>query len=136
MTAQGGARRKRGNEWESRVLAERPYVVALEEHFQDPELGALYGPLDANAAAHARERLESFGGTRLKEMDAAGIDFHVISRSAPSARKLDVESAARMAPLVNDRLHAAIGAHPTRFGGFATIATPDPKAAARSWSVR
>jgi predicted TIM-barrel fold metal-dependent hydrolase len=67
---------------------------------------------------------------------AAGIDFHVISRSAPSARKLDVESAARMAPLVNDRLHAAIGAHPTRFGGFATIATPDPKAAARSWSVR
>jgi 2,3-dihydroxybenzoate decarboxylase len=111
-------------------MAERPYVVALEEHFQDPELGALYGPLDANAAAHVRERLESFGGTRLTEMDAAGIDFQVISHSAPSVQKLDVESAVRMAPLVNDRLHAAIGAHPTRFGGFATIATPDPKAAA------
>jgi 2,3-dihydroxybenzoate decarboxylase len=111
-------------------MAERPYVIALEEHFQDPELGALYAPLDANAAAHVRERLESFGDTRLKEMDAAGIDFQVISHSAPSVQKLDVESAVRMAPLVNDRLHAAIGLHPTRFGGFATIATPDPKAAA------
>ena len=108
----------------------RPYVIALEEHFQDPELGALYGPLDANAAAHVRERLESFGGTRLKEMDEAGIDFQVISHSAPSVQKLDAASAVRMAPIVNDRLHAAIGAHPTRFGGFATIPTADPKAAA------
>jgi 2,3-dihydroxybenzoate decarboxylase len=111
-------------------MAERPYVIALEEHFQVPELGALYGPLDANAAAHVRERLESFGGVRLKEMDEAGIDFQVISHSAPSVQKLDAESAVRMAPIVNDRLHAAIGAHPSRFGGFATIATPDPKAAA------
>jgi predicted TIM-barrel fold metal-dependent hydrolase len=111
-------------------MAERPYVIALEEHFQDPELGALYGPLDANSAAHMRERLESFGGTRLKDMDEAGIDFQVISHSAPSVQKLDVDSAVRMAPIVNDRLHAAIGAHPTRFAGFATIATPDPKAAA------
>ena len=111
-------------------MAERPYVIALEEHFQDPELGALYGPLDANAAAHMRERLESFGGTRLKDMDDAGIDFQIISHSAPSVQKVDAETAFRMAPIVNDRLHAAIGAHPTRFGGFATIPTPDPKAAA------
>jgi 2,3-dihydroxybenzoate decarboxylase len=63
-------------------------------------------------------------------MDEAGIDFQVISHSAPSVQKLDAESAVRMAPIVNDRLHAAIGAHPTRFGGFATIPTADPKAAA------
>src|SRR5271170_8033042 len=111
-------------------MAGKPYVIALEEHFQDPELGALYAPLDANAAAHMRERLESFGGTRLKEMDEAGIDFQVISHSAPSVQKLDAETAVRMAPIVNDRLHTAIGAHPTRFAGFATIPTPDPKAAA------
>ena len=111
-------------------MAERPYVIALEEHFQDPELGALYGPLDANAAAHVRERLESFGGARLMDMDEAGVDFQVISHSAPSVQKLDAETAVRMAPLVNDRLHTAIGAYPTRFAGFATIATPDPKAAA------
>ena len=112
-------------------MPNRPYVVALEEHFQDPDLGALYGPRDANAAAHVVERLESFGGTRLKDMDEAGIDFQVISHSAPSVQKIaDAETAIRMARLVNDRLHTAIGAHPTRFGGFATIATPDPKAAA------
>jgi predicted TIM-barrel fold metal-dependent hydrolase len=103
-------------------MPERPYVIALEEHFQDPELGALYGPLDANAAAHVRERLESFGGARLKDMDEAGIDFQVISHSAPSVQKLDAESAIRM--------DTAIGAYPTRFAGFATIATQDPKAAA------
>ena len=111
-------------------MSERPYVVALEEHFQDPELGDLYGPLDRNAAAHVRERLESFGGARLKDMDEAGIDFQIISHSAPSVQKLDRDTAVRLAPLVNDRLHTAIGAHPTRFGGFATIATQDPKAAA------
>ena len=111
-------------------MPERPYVIALEEHFQDPELGALYGPLDANTAVHVREKLESFGGTRLREMDEAGIDFQIVSHTAPAVHKLDAESAVRLAPLVNDRLHMAIGAHPTRFGGFATIATQDPKAAA------
>jgi predicted TIM-barrel fold metal-dependent hydrolase len=108
----------------------KPQVIALEEHFQDPELGALYGPLDANAAAHVRDRLESLGEVRLKEMDEAGIDIQVISHSAPSVQKMDAESAVRMARLVNDRLHAAIGNHPDRFAGFATIPTPDPRAAA------
>ncbi len=108
----------------------KPQVIALEEHFQDPELGAMYGPLDANAAAHVHDRLESLGEIRLKEMDEAGIDIQVISHSAPSVQKMDAESAVRMARLVNDRLHAAIGNHPDRFAGFATIPTPDPKAAA------
>jgi predicted TIM-barrel fold metal-dependent hydrolase len=63
-------------------------------------------------------------------MDEAGIDFQVISHSAPSVQKLDADSAVRMALIVNDRLHAAIGAYPTRFAGFATIPTADPKAAA------
>jgi 2,3-dihydroxybenzoate decarboxylase len=108
----------------------KPYVVALEEHFQVPELGDRYGPLDANAAAHVRERLESLGELRIQEMDAAGIDFQVISHSAPSVQKMDAESAVRLARLANERLHAAVAAHPTRFAGFATIPTPDPKAAA------
>ena len=80
-------------------MPERPFVIALEEHFQDPDLGALYGPLDANAAAHVRERLESFGDTRLKEMDEAGIDLQVISHSAPSVQKLDAESAKVLASI-------------------------------------
>jgi 2,3-dihydroxybenzoate decarboxylase len=108
----------------------KPLVVALEEHFQAPELADRYGPLDANAAAHVRERLESLGELRLKEMDAAGVDFQVISHSAPSVQKMDAESAIRLARVANDRLHAAVVAHPDRFAGFAVIPTPDPKAAA------
>jgi 2,3-dihydroxybenzoate decarboxylase len=111
-------------------MAERPYVVTLEEHFQDPELGAFYGRYDANNAPHVLDRLQSFGGARLKDMDEAGIDFQIISHTAPAVQKLDLESAVRLATIVNDRLHAAIRAYPTRFGGFATIATQDPKAAA------
>ncbi len=38
-------------------MVERPYVVALEEHFQNPEPGALYGPIDANNAPANAKRL-------------------------------------------------------------------------------
>ena len=36
----------------------KPLVIALEEHFQHPEVGALYGPLDANRAPAMLQRLE------------------------------------------------------------------------------
>ena len=102
------------------------------EHFQDPELGALYGlRLDANAAAHVRERLESFGGARLKDMDEAGIDFQVISHSAPSVQKLDAEhGGAHGADRQRTGYTPRSALTPSRFAGFATIPTPDPKAAA------
>ena len=32
-------------------MPNRPEVIALEEHFQIPALGGLYGPVDANNAA-------------------------------------------------------------------------------------
>lgn len=111
-------------------MAAKPQVIALEEHFQVRELGEKYGPLDANAAAHVRDRLESLGELRIREMDEAGIDLQVISHSAPSVQKMDAASAVPLARLANDRLHAAIGNHPSRFAGFATIPTPDPIAAA------
>ena len=64
-------------------------VVALEEHFQHPDVGALYGPLDANRAPQILQRLEDLGDLRIKEMDAAGIDLQVISHSAPAMQKMD-----------------------------------------------
>jgi len=109
-------------------MAARPYVIALEGHFQDAEPGAPHGPLDTNDAAHVRERLESFGGAGLKDRGEAGIDFPAVSHFAPSMKRLDAECAIRMAPIVDDRQYTAIGAYPTRFAGFVTIATQDPKA--------
>ena len=109
----------------------QPYVVALEEHFQHPELAAQYPPLDSNRAPGLVQRLEDLGTLRIKEMDEAGIDFQVISHGAPSVQKLtDAEAAVRLSRQANDRLAAACGTHPDRFAGFATLPTSDPKAAA------
>jgi predicted TIM-barrel fold metal-dependent hydrolase len=109
----------------------KPFVIALEEHFQDPEVGATYGSFDANRAPPLVQRLEDLGALRIKEMDAAGIDLQVISHSAPAMQKMtDVEAAVRLARRANDRLAEAVRAHPARFAGFAALPTPAPKAAA------
>lgn len=109
----------------------KPFVIALEEHFQLPELGATYPPLNSNRAPALTQRLEDLGELRIKEMDQAGIDLQVISHSAPSVQKLaDAEAAIRLARGANDHLAAAVRAHPDRFAGFATLPTPDPRAAA------
>jgi 2,3-dihydroxybenzoate decarboxylase len=112
-------------------MPSKPAVIALEEHFQHPEVGAVYGKLDANRAPAMVQRLEDLGAGRIAEMDANGIDIQVISHTAPSVQKMtDATAAVRLARLANDHLHAAVRAHPDRFAGFAVLPTPDPKAAA------
>jgi len=105
-------------------------VIAIEEHYYDPALAALFKGLDARAGARLRDKLENVGELRLKEMDEAGIDVQVLSHGAPSTQKLDPETAVRLAREVNDRLHRTIQTRPDRFAGFAALPTPDPKAAA------
>jgi len=105
------------------------FVIALEEHYFDPEIAATYSGADARAG-EIRRRLDDLGDLRLKEMDEAGIDVQVLSHSAPSTQRLDPDSAVRLARSANDRLHATIQRRPDRFAGFAALPTPDPKAAA------
>src|SRR5512138_1280598 len=105
------------------------FVIALEEHYCDAELAATFeGP--EGRAPEVRKRLFDLGELRLAEMDEAGIDVQVLSHSAPSAQRLDPETAVRLARGANDRLHQALQRHPDRFAAFATLPTPDPKAAA------
>jgi predicted TIM-barrel fold metal-dependent hydrolase len=107
----------------------KPLVIALEEHYYDAELAKTFdGP--EGRAPEIRRRLDDLGELRLKEMDEAGIDVQVISHGAPSTQRLDPETAVQLAHNANDRLAQAIAAHPDRFAGFATLPTPDPKAAA------
>ena len=107
------------------------YVIALEEHFQIPEIGSTYPTHDANRSPAAVQRLEDVGEGRIAEMDSTGIDLQVLSHSAPAVQKMtDAEAAVRLARLANDRLAEAVRAHPSRFAGFAVLPTPDPKAAA------
>jgi predicted TIM-barrel fold metal-dependent hydrolase len=107
----------------------KPRVVALEEHYVDPDVVARFEPGDTRPP-HIAQRLEDLGALRLREMDEAGIDLQVISHGAPAVQKLDAESAVRLARQANDRLNVAVRAHPTRFAAFAALPTPDPKAAA------
>ncbi len=107
----------------------KPLVIALEEHYYDPEIAKTFdGP--EGRAPEIRRRLDDLGELRLKEMDEAGIDVQVLSHGAPSTQRLDAPTAVRLARDANDRLAKVIAARPERFAGFAALPTPDPKAAA------
>jgi 2,3-dihydroxybenzoate decarboxylase len=105
-------------------------VIAIEEHYNDPELAPLFEGRDARSAPHIVSRLDDLGDLRIGEMDEGGIDIQVLSHSAPATQKLDAETAVRVARNVNDRLKETIDGKPERFQGFAALPTPDPKAAA------
>jgi predicted TIM-barrel fold metal-dependent hydrolase len=103
-------------------------VVALEEHYYDPEVAATFA--GGNQRSSVRERLDDLGILRLKEMDAAGVDIQVISHAPPGTQQMNPETAVELAARANDRLRAAVDARPDRFAGFATLPTPDPQGAA------
>jgi 2,3-dihydroxybenzoate decarboxylase len=103
-----------------------PKVVALEEHFTSPLLRALRGEKDTAT----QRKLDDLGELRIREMDEAGIDLQVISENNPATQTLDAETAVKLARASNDVLYEAVRRHPNRFAGFATLPTPDPKAAA------
>ena len=111
-------------------MATRPRVIAIEEHYHDPEVRRHFPGIDQVRPKPIAERLDDLGALRIREMDEAGIDVQVLSHGAPSLQKMDAETAVRLARPVNDRLAEAIRVHPTRFAGFAALPTPDPKAAA------
>jgi 2,3-dihydroxybenzoate decarboxylase len=77
-----------------------------------------------------QRKLDDLGTLRIQAMDEAGIDLQVISENNPATQNLDAETAVKLARASNDALHEAVRAHPGRFAGFATLPTPDPKAAA------
>ena len=104
-------------------------VIAIEEHYSDPELIALFTGRDAAAPPHVLKALDDTGEARLKDMDACGIDVQVLSHSAPSLQKVS-DGAVDLARRVNDRLAAIVRREPKRYAGFAALPTSDPAAAA------
>jgi predicted TIM-barrel fold metal-dependent hydrolase len=106
-------------------------VIAIEEHYNDGELagsGTGYAP-------DVLSRLRDLGEGRLRAMDDAGIDMQVLSLGAPfgaaNPQELPAEAAIALTRRANNCLAAACAAHPTRFAGFAALATQVPDAAAR-----
>src|SRR5438477_8630514 len=111
-------------------MATKPQVIALEEHYLDPEVKPYITGPDVTRQPTVSARLDDVGQGRIAEMDAAGIDMQVLSLGAPSVQRLDAELAVRLARGANDRLAETVRSHPDRFAGFAALPTADPRAAA------
>jgi len=107
----------------------RPFIIALEEHYWDADVAKHFDSPESRNA-ELRRRLDDLGALRIREMDEAGIDVQVLSHGAPSTQRIDAATAVPLARRANDRLYEAVRAHPDRFAGFAALPTADPKAAA------
>lgn len=71
------------------------------------------------------------GAERFAAMDEGGLDVQVLSLTAPGVQDLSPDEAVALQSASNDLLADTVRAHPDRFQGFATLATPAPSEAAR-----
>jgi predicted TIM-barrel fold metal-dependent hydrolase len=69
-------------------------------------------------------------------MDAAGIDFQMLSLTSPGTEQLDAAEAMALARESNDAVAAAVKKNPKRFAGFAALPTMAPDKAAQELEQR
>lgn len=112
--------------------------IALEEAFFIPELaerqpmpsgGLVQLPAPWTPAAQQRflTHLPDFTQYRLPEMDAAGIDFQVVSLTAPGMQvDIDPDLACTNAVFANNYVADIVAKHPDRFAAFAALPLQDP----------
>lgn len=113
-----------------------PYErIAVEEGFMIPEVVAAARALAEKAGrtmpiTPARramfQDLMDLGERRLAAMDADGITKQVIIVGSPGVQAFDPVQGNELSKVVNDRLAAAVRAHPTRFAGLAAVAPQNP----------
>ncbi len=114
-------------------------IVATEEHFVTDGVASAWGEMSATARADSRagvppgelgERLREVGERRIAAMDAAGVTVQVLSLTSPGLHPLPAAVANRLQVEANEAIAELLAAHPDRFQGLATLALPDPEAAA------
>jgi len=112
-------------------------TIALEETYATPKFFNALAEVEKRdlkgappGFARIVEQLIDVDEGRIREMDQAGIDVQVLSLFSPGVEQMDVNTAVDIAKDSNDFIVNAIQAHPTRFGGFATLPTADPQTAA------
>lgn len=129
------------------ALAQSPRIplIATEEAYATPELMAQLdaGPPGMTQAEKTYTTLLRSGTApgaselnrklcsmeaRLAEMDANGVDMHLLSITIPGPQAFPPQEGARIARSLNDGLAEIIRAHPTRFAGLAAIAPQNPEA--------
>lgn len=110
-------------------------TIALEEHFVTPDLiphlEDTYQNINKDLASRAVPRLQQLGEERIEAMDAAGLDFAVLSIAGPGVQvEPDAGRAVKLAREANDVLADAMQKYPKRYGGLAHLAMQDPTEAA------
>jgi 5-carboxyvanillate decarboxylase len=128
--------------------------IATEEAWSIPEVAAelrevsrgpsqsldkllVGGIYDASADASGYSAMNFLDGLldidekRLPEMDALGVDMHLLSLTAPGVQMFDADTATDLAALSNDRLAEVCRKRPDRFAGLASFAPHSPKRAAK-----
>ncbi|MFP6710351.1 MAG: amidohydrolase family protein [Rhodospirillales bacterium] len=105
-------------------------IIAIEEHYLDPEVSQHFQGRDDSRAPAIVERLLDLAEGRLNDMDEAGIDIQVLSHGAPATQRIPADIAVPLSIEANDRLYETVQAKPDRFAGFAVLPTDDPKASA------
>ncbi|HEY0813741.1 MAG TPA: amidohydrolase family protein [Pseudonocardia sp.] len=116
-------------------------IIALEEHYLDPAVAAAGAPPGLAGQGGdggdpsvklsytpSPEQLTDLGEGRIRDMDAYGIDVQILS--SLSTQQLSAAVAVGLVEQTNNKLAAAVRAHPDRFAGFAALPTSVPEAAA------
>ena len=101
---------------------------------QDPGFTSLWGfylRSPSERAGQIIERLQNIAAGRIADMDATGIDMHILSLTSPGVQVFDAATAVAVARDTNDQLAAAIAKHPTRLAGLAAVAPQNPREAAK-----
>jgi len=100
-------------------------LLCKEVYDPEPQTGHGY------AMMNFLDGLLDVEGERLKQMDALGVDMHILSLTAPGVQMFDADVATDLAALANDRLAEICQKNPTRFAGLASFAPHSPKRAAK-----
>ena len=106
--------------------------IALEEHFAIPEtLQDSAGFVPGAYWEELQHRLLDIQDTRLRLMDAHGIDTMILSLNAPAVQAItDRKKAIDISRRANDVLAEECAKRPDRFRAFAALPLQDPEAAA------
>jgi predicted TIM-barrel fold metal-dependent hydrolase len=115
-------------------------LIGLEEHFVTDDILSAWHKLDPrwqdvalkqSDGGETGRRLADLGADRIAAMDDTGLDVQVLSLTAAGVQSLEAADATALQRASNDMLAETVRSRPDRLQGFATLATPDPKAAAR-----
>jgi len=115
-------------------------IIALEEHIATQQFRDKLGLRPRTPSMLKRQEehghdvikeLMDVGDSRIKFMDEVGISLQVLSLTMPGVQAFAPDIAVPMARETNDIVAEAVKKHPTRFAGFASIATAAPAEAAK-----